>query len=399
MLKFFLNGLEKLAQCVMDGKELDEVRGYTGFKKAIESHKVKAAVVGCGYVGLPLALTVAESGFYTLAVDIDEEKLRTLRSGRSYLKEVADEEVKKALSTKRFIPSSLEGLKEADIILICVPTPLDKHKNPDLSAVVRTSEEIAARMHLPCLVILESTTYPCTTEEVVRPILDATGAKLGRDYFLAFSPHRYDPGNKKWTVRNIPKVVGGVDDLSGELAELFYSYVVDRVVRVSSARCAEAVKMLENIFRAVNIALVNEVKVVLERLNIDPFEVVEAAATKPFGFMPFYPGPGFGGHCIPLDPYYFVWKAKEVGYPARFIELAGEVNRETILRVFEKLLESAHHQGIALQGKKLLIMGVSYKKDIGDTRESPAFALMRLLKRTGADLLYHDPLVPKIGHL
>jgi len=372
---------------------------FERLRESIKSRKAHVAVIGCGYVGLPLCLAVVDAGFNTLAIDIDEEKLKFLSEGRSYIREVPDGEIKKALDTGMFTPSRPEGIKDADIILICVPTPLDEHRNPDLAAIISTSEEIAKRFRSPSLVILESTTYPCTTEEVVKPILDKSGLRFGDDYFLAFSPHRYDPGSLKWTVRNIPKVVGGVDRISGDLAELFYSEVVDKVVRVSSARCAEMVKMLENIFRAVNIALINEVKVVLDRLGIDSFEVVEAAATKPFGFMPFYPGPGFGGHCIPLDPYYFVWKAKEVGYPARFVELAGEVNRETISRVFEKLLEAAHKKSITLKNAKVLVLGVSYKKDVGDTRESPAFPLMRRLVSIGADLVYYDPFVLRIGHL
>jgi len=367
-------------------------------ERAILSRDGKVAVIGCGYVGLPLALYVVDAGFVTYAVDIDGEKLRSLSEGRSYITEVSDEDIRAALETGRFLPSGPDAVSDADVILICVPTPLDEHKVPDLSAIVETSGSIAERMH-PSLVVLESTTYPTTTEEVVKPILDGSGLECGRDYFLAYSPHRYDPGNREWSFKRIPKVVGGVDDASGRLATLFYEQVVDEVVRVSSARCAEGVKMLENIFRAVNIALVNETKVVFERLGIDPFEVVEAAATKPFGFMPFYPGPGYGGHCIPIDPFYFVWKAKEVGTDARFIELAGEVNRRTIERVFLRFIEAAHTKGIPLRGAKVLIVGVSYKRDVGDTRESPAFPIMRRLRSLGAELVYSDPYVPRIGRL
>lgn len=367
-------------------------------RELILSRRAKVAVVGCGYVGLPLALSVVDAGFTTFAMDIDDEKLSLLSEGRSYITEVADGDVQKARSTGRFIPSDMERLREMDVILICVPTPLDERKTPDLSSVVETSRGIASRMG-NCLVVLESTTYPTTTEDVVKPVLDESGLKCGRDYFLAYSPHRYDPGNEEWTLRRIPKVVGGVDEASAELASIFYEQIVERVVRVSSARCAESVKMLENIFRAVNIALVNETKVVFERLGIDVFEVVEAASTKPFGYMPFYPGPGYGGHCIPVDPYYLLWKAKEVGVETRFIELAGEVNRETAERVFLRLLEAAHLKGISLKGAKVLVVGISYKKDVGDTRESPAFPIMRRLRSIGAEVLYYDPYVARIGRL
>lgn len=367
-------------------------------ERAILSRDGKVAVVGCGYVGLPLALCVVDAGFTTYAVDTDGEKLRLLSEGRSYITEVSDDDVVAALDTGRLLPSVPEVVSDADVILICVPTPLDEHRVPDLSAVVETSKNIKNRMR-GCLVILESTTYPTTTEEVVKPILDGSGLVCGEEYFLAYSPHRYDPGNRDWSFERIPKVVGGVDEVSGRVAALFYEQVVDEVVMVSSARCAESVKMLENVFRAVNIALVNETRVVFERLGIDTFEVVDAAATKPFGFMPFYPGPGYGGHCIPIDPYYLIWKAKEVGVTSRFIELAGEVNRQTTERVFFRLVEAAHTKGILLSDSKVLIVGVSYKKDVGDTRESPAFPVMRRLRSVGAEVVYSDPHVPRIGRL
>ncbi len=367
---------------------------------AIEQKSARVAVIGCGYVGLPLALAVRRAGYHVYAVDTDPEKVASLERGRSYVAGVGDDELDAAVRSGRFVAKDYSmNMGEADVIAICVPTPLGPYGEPDLSAIVRTGERIAEYLRSGQLIILESTTYPGTTEEVLRPVLEKKRLRCGVDYFLAYSPHRDDPGHAERTVRKTPKVVGGLDGPSGDLAEAFYERVVTRVVRTTDARTAEAVKILENVYRAVNIALVNELKTVFHRLGIDTWEVVEAAATKPFGYQPFYPGPGFGGHCIPVDPFYMSHRARQVGADLRFVELAGEVNRAMPEWVVSRLLEEATRRGVRLAGSKVLLIGVAYKPNTADTRESPAFPIMRRLRALSVQPVYHDPHVPRVGRL
>jgi len=350
------------------------------------------AVVGLGYVGLPLALTFAERGFEVVGLDVDPEKTAAVTRGRSYLKHLESDRLRRVLSSGRLsATSNFDRLREADAILICVPTPLTAQRTPDMSFVVKTSHQIANTMRPGQLIVLESTTYPGTTDGVVCSILEESGHRCGRDFFLAFSPEREDPGNPRYGTHNIPKVVGGVDKTSGELADALYGAAIERTVRVSSTCAAEATKLTENIFRAVNIALVNELKTIFDRMDIDIWEVLDAAATKPFGFMRFNPGPGWGGHCIPLDPFYLSWKAREYGLSARFIELAGEVNVNMPAYVVEKLQKGLNDKGQSVKGARVLILGLAYKKDIDDTRESPSLEIMELLEDLGAGVSFHDP--------
>ncbi|MDH5672684.1 MAG: nucleotide sugar dehydrogenase [Myxococcales bacterium] len=369
-------------------------------KAKIEAGEATVAVIGLGYVGLPLALAFAERGMRALGLDVDGRKVETLRAGRCYIEHIADARVAAALgggASGRFEASEdFDRLAEADAIAICVPTPLSRQREPDLSYVESTGREVAARLRPGQLVVLESTTYPGTTDELLRSVLEASGLKLGEDFFLAFSPEREDPGNPQFHTTNIPKLVGGVDEASGDLAEALYRMVIGEVVRVSSARTAEAAKLTENIFRAVNIALVNELKVIYEPMGIDVWEVLDAAATKPFGFMRFNPGPGWGGHCIPLDPFYLTWKAREHGIDTKFIELAGEVNRGMPDYVVARLQHALNAAGKAVRGSTLMLLGMAYKKNVGDTRESPAFQILRKLHDLGAELSYHDPHVPEV---
>lgn len=353
-------------------------------------------IIGMGYVGLPLALTFVEGGFRVLGFDVDGAKVASLNRGESYIRHLNPERLQKAVDGGLLTATEdLSRLPEADAILICVPTPLGRHREPDLSFVIGTVETIAQHLRPGQLVVLESTTYPGTSREEVKPRLERRGLQVGREVFLAFSPEREDPGNPTFTTRTIPKVVGGVDPVSGELAALLYGQVVDRVVPVSSAEIAESAKLLENIFRAVNIALVNELKVIFARMGIDIWEVIEAAKTKPFGFMAFYPGPGIGGHCIPLDPFYLSWKAAEYGVWARFIELAGEINASAPRYVVEKAVEALNLRGVSIGGAKVLILGISYKENIDDDRESPSYDLIELFSERGAECSYCDPYFPK----
>jgi UDP-N-acetyl-D-glucosamine dehydrogenase len=362
----------------------------------ISSRTAVVGVIGLGYVGLPLALLFEESGFPVIGFDIDPKKPEALNRGESYIKHIGPHRVADAFARGRIqATSDFDRLSECDAILVCVPTPLGKHRDPDLSYIRNTADEIARRLRPGQLVVLESTTYPGTTREELKPRFDARGLTAGEGYFLAFSPEREDPGNPKYHTKNIPKIVGGLDAPSQEAACALYGAAVDSVVPVSSPEVAESAKLLENIFRSVNIALVNELKIVFDRMGINVWEVIEAAKTKPFGFMPFYPGPGLGGHCIPLDPFYLAWKAAEHGVWARFIELAGEINTSMPQYVVDKTVKALNEHGKSVRGAKVLVLGLSYKADIDDDRESPSFEILELLKDLGADVAYCDPYIPK----
>lgn len=362
---------------------------------AIHARTARIGVVGLGYVGLPLALLFEESGFPVLGFDVDAEKPRMLMKGESYIRHIGPERVAEAFRRGRIVATTDSSrLSECAAIIICVPTPLGKHREPDLQYVRMTVEEIERHLRRGQLIVLESTTYPGTTREELLPRLENTGLRCGSDFFLAFSPEREDPGNERFTTKAIPKVVGGIDENSLQAAITLYAAVVERVVPVSSAEIAEAAKLLENIFRAVNIALVNELKIVFDRMGIDIWAVIEAAKTKPFGFMPFYPGPGLGGHCIPLDPYYLSWKAAEYGVWARFIELAGEINTSIPRYVVDKTIEALNEQGKSVRNARILVLGLSYKPDIDDDRESPSFEIIEMLHQRGATVAYCDPYLP-----
>jgi UDP-N-acetyl-D-glucosamine dehydrogenase len=360
----------------------------------IETGTVHVGVIGMGYVGLPLALNFVErAGLRVTGFDVDGTKVAALQAGDSYIMYIGVERVAAARRSGRFdATSDMERLKEPDVLIIAVPTPLTPQRTPDLGFVVGTTEEIRLRLRPGQLVVLESTTYPGTTEDLVLAILERdTGLVHGTDFWLAFSPEREDPGNRQYHTGRIPKLVGGMNADATNVAALFYGKAVEQVVPVSSTKVAEATKLTENVFRSVNIALVNELKVIFDRMGIDIWEVLDAAATKPFGFMRFSPGPGLGGHCIPLDPYYLAWKARECGLPSRFIELAGEINTEMPGYVVAKLQQALDERGKSIEGSSILILGIAYKKDIDDPRESPAFALMSRLLELGAECSYHDP--------
>ncbi|HET8872566.1 MAG TPA: nucleotide sugar dehydrogenase [Gaiellaceae bacterium] len=358
-----------------------------------------AAVVGAGYVGVPLAHTLATAGRSVLLIDVSENVVDALNRGQSHITDVPSEELVTLVEQGRIrATTDYNELRNADAILIALPTPLSKQREPDLSILVGAVEQIGARLRSGHLVILESTTYPRTTREIVQPILERTGLKAGRDFHLAFSPERVDPGNQTWTTRNVPKIVGGITPACTDRAAQLYEGAVETVHRVSTPEAAELTKLLENIFRSVNIALVNELAQLCERMEIDVWEVIEAAATKPFGFMSFQPGPGLGGHCIPIDPFYLTWKAREYDFYTEFIELAGKVN-ENMPYYCRSLISQAlnHGRQRSLNGAKVLVVGVAYKADIADTRESPALKLIKLLRGAGADISYHDPFVPELG--
>jgi UDP-N-acetyl-D-glucosamine dehydrogenase len=359
-------------------------------------------VIGLGYVGLPLAHALHEGGLPILGFDVDRRKIDALARGENYLEHLGPEMTRVLASSGRFEASDdFDRLGEPDVLIVCLPTPLGRHREPDLSYIVRAGEQIGRTLRAGQLIALESTTYPGTTrEEFLQAILEARpeaarSLECGRDFFVAFSPEREDPGRKSHSTRTIPKLVGGLDERSTELAALLYEKGVEQVVRVSSADVAEAAKLLENIFRSVNIALVNEMKVILDAMGIDVWEVIEAASTKPFGFMPFYPGPGLGGHCIPIDPFYLTWKAKEVGRPTKFIELAGEINTSMPDYVVDRTILALNDRGKALRGSKVLVLGLAYKPDIDDTRESPSFEIIEKLRHLGAAVDYSDPHVPE----
>jgi len=366
--------------------------GADALMARIAGREAVVGVMGLGYVGLPLAVRFAQQGFRVLGYDVDAAKIARLEAGDSYIPSVASAALRAVREAGRFAATAdPRRLGEPDALLIAVPTPLTPQREPDLRFVTGSAQAIAAVLRPGQLVVLESTTYPGTTDEVVRPILEAKGLRAGRDFFLAFSPEREDPGVKGHSIGEIPKVVGGDDPESARLVAALYAAVAPRVVPVSSTRAAEASKLLENIYRAVNIALVNELKILFDRMGIDVWEVIDAAATKPFGFQRFTPGPGWGGHCIPLDPFYLAWKAREYGTPTRFIELAGELNATMARWVTEKVADALNERGKAMKGAKLLLLGIAYKKDVSDERESPAFPLAVELQKKGAVLCYHDP--------
>ena len=366
-------------------------------KNRLTDRTARVGVVGLGYVGLPLLVEFARSGFEAIGFDLDAAKITAIADGRSYIPDVPDSDVRELRDAGRLSATTDFSLLEGvDTINICVPTPLRKTKDPDMSYVVSAVETIAAHLRPGMLVILESTTYPGTTDELVRPILETGGLVAGQDFFLAFSPERVDPGNPRFNTRNVPKVVGGISPTCASLAAELYGAAIETVIPVSSPRVAEMVKLLENTFRAVNIGLVNEIALMCDALAIDVWEVVDAAATKPFGFMPFYPGPGLGGHCIPIDPFYLSWKAKQSGFEARFIELAGQVNGSMPLAVVQKIADALNTRRKSVNGARILIAGVAYKRDVGDMRESPSLDVMTMLRQRGAEISYIDPYVPKL---
>jgi UDP-N-acetyl-D-glucosamine dehydrogenase len=367
----------------------------------IISGEAKIGIIGLGYVGIPLALTAIDSGFNVLGFDIDVNRVATLNRGETVIKHLSTDSITSAVKTGRFeATADMARLSEPDAILIAVPTPLSKQREPDLTYVIETTKKIAATLRPGQLVILESTTYPGTTRDIMKPILEKTGLKYGQDYFLAFSPEREDPGNQHFNTRTIPKVVGGDGPMASKLAIALYEKIVDTVVPVSSPEAAEAVKLTENIYRAVNIALVNELKVIYSAMGVDIWEVIDAAKTKPFGFNAFYPGPGLGGHCIPIDPFYLTWKAREYDIATLFIELAGQINSRMPYLVVGKLSEALDRTlGKPIGGSKILVVGVAYKKNIEDMRESPSLKLLEILETRGAITSYHDSYVPTLPNL
>jgi UDP-N-acetyl-D-glucosamine dehydrogenase len=398
----------------------------------IQNRTAVIAIVGLGYVGLPLAVAFAESGFRVVGIDVDEHKVEALRGGKSYVQDIASERLAPLVTPndkpdlwgsdvarpdsktgRLFATTAYKALAECDAAIIAVPTPLNKTRDPDVRFLIAAGESVAEQMHPGMLISLESTTYPGTTEELLLPMLEAgftrdagpaadpaseAHPRVGQDFFLAFSPERIDPGREDWTVENTPKVVGGVTPACLQAAVALYSQAIKTVIPVSSTQTAEMVKLLENTFRAVNIALVNETAIMCDKLGIDVWEVIEAAATKPYGFMKFTPGPGVGGHCIPLDPYYLSWKLKTLNYNARFVQLAGEINSDMPRYWVEKVQDALNEAGKALKGSRVLVLGVAYKKDIDDLRESPALDIIELLRLKGADVHYHDPHVPQLFH-
>ena len=366
----------------------------------LKTKEATIGVIGLGYVGLPICIAAGEAGLRTLGFDTDPAKPEAINQGLSYFKHIPSQRIGPLVEKGSLAATTdFTRLSEPDALLICVPTPLTPHLEPDLSFVISTGKTIARYLRRGQLVILESTTYPGTTTEVLRPVLETSGLKCDRDFFLAFSPEREDPGNLEYSTSRIPRVVGADCEDAQDAAAALYSHFVTRIVKVSSSATAEAVKLTENVFRAVNIALVNELKVIYEAMGIDVWEVIEAAKTKPFGFMPFYPGPGLGGHCIPIDPFYLTWKAREYGISTRFIELAGQINSSMPQHVVDKLaLAIDASQGKGLNGARILILGVAYKKNVDDTRESPALRLIEILEARGAEVGYYDPYVPVIPH-
>jgi UDP-N-acetyl-D-glucosamine dehydrogenase len=373
---------------------------FTSLLEDIRKRRVRSCVMGLGYVGLPLALEFVRAGYQVVGLEADGARVRRMREGRSYITDVADGQLREALDTGRFHVTADPGvLAGVQTVNICVPTPLGKSGDPDLSFVQAAVQSIEAHRRPGQLYILESTTYPGTTEEALLPVLGRNGLKVGEDFFLAFSPERVDPGNPRYNTRNIPKVVGGMTPRCCEVAAALYANCIDTIVKVSSTRVAEMVKLLENTFRIVNIGLVNEMARMCHKLEVDIWEVIEAAKTKPFGFMPFYPGPGLGGHCIPIDPIYLSWKARKVGFEAQFISLASQVNASMPRFVVDLVVKALNERGKALNGARLLLLGVAYKAGVGDTRESPALDVWHLLAELGAQISYHDPYVAELEFL
>jgi len=364
---------------------------------AIQDRSARVGVIGLGYVGLPLAVEFARAGFTVTGIDVDASKVASINAGKSYITDIADSELVSLIEAGRLMAqANYDSLSDLDTISICVPTPLGKSRSPNISYIIAVTEEIAKQRRPGQLIVLESTTYPGTTEEVIAPRLLDNGLQVGSDVFLAFSPERVDPGNQKYRIRNTPKVIGGLTPACLEVASALYATIVQTVVPVSSTAAAEMTKLLENTFRAVNIGLVNEIAIMCDKLGIDVWEVIDAAATKPFGFMRFLPGPGLGGHCIPVDPHYLSWKLRTLNYTARFIELAGEVNSSMPLHVVERITAALNADTKPVKGSSILILGVAYKPDVGDVRESPALDILRLLNNREARLAYHDPYVPAL---
>lgn len=367
-------------------------------RERIASGEAVIGVVGLGYVGLPIVLNFALRGFRTTGFDIDRSKIELLASGRSYIRHIPSEDIAPHIGSKTFVPTTdFSKASEADALIICVPTPLSKHHEPDLSYVVKTMETLQPHLRAGQVISLESTTYPGTTAEEIVPRVEARGLTIGEDAFVVYSPEREDPGNPVYSARNIPKLVGGATPACLEMGQLLYSRICEKVVPVSSTQVAEFAKLLENIYRAVNIGLVNEMKVVADKMGLDIWEIISAAATKPFGYTPFYPGPGLGGHCIPIDPFYLTWKAREFGIHTRFIELAGEINEGMPEYVVHQVVRTLNERGKAAKGSRVLILGLAYKSNVDDMRESPSFKLLDMLKALGVEVAYHDPYIPVIG--
>ena len=367
-------------------------------KNKIENRDAQIGVIGLGYVGLPLAMEFVRAGFHVTGIDVDQEKVKKLNRGENYIQDIKDESVKNAVEMNQLSATSdFSVIQNLDAISICVPTPLNKQKNPDISFINHVMENIKGLIHHDMIVVLESTSYPGTTRELILPAMESKGLKAGHDFYLCFSPERIDPGNEKYKTANTPKILGGVTPNCGEMGEFLYETIVEQVVRVSSPETAEMVKLLENTFRAINIGLANEVAIMCEKLGINVWEVIDAAATKPFGFMKFTPGPGLGGHCIPIDPHYLSWKLKMLDYNARFIELAGEINTSMPLHMVDLVREGLNRKRKAISGSQILVIGVAYKKNVNDVRESPALDVMKLLENDGAELSFYDPYVPFVG--
>lgn len=363
----------------------------------IENKSAKIAILGLGYVGLPLATEFNSKGFSVIGIDVNEERVDSINRGISFITDVPSELLAGFVDRKLLHASTDFGqLQEADCICICVPTPLRKTKDPDISYIMMVVEKIKETLRPGQLIVLESTTYPGTTDELLLPEFESTGMQVGKDFYLAFSPERVDPGNKEFTTANTPKIIAGITPECSEAAGRLYEKIIEKVIVVSSTKSAEMVKLLENTFRAVNIGLVNEIAIMCDRLGVDTWEVINAAATKPYGFMPFYPGPGLGGHCIPIDPLYLSWKLKTLNYNARFIELASEINSNMPLYVVRKITSALNGRRKSVNGSQIVILGIAYKKDISDVRESPALDIMTMLKEMGANLTYHDPFVPEV---
>jgi UDP-N-acetyl-D-glucosamine dehydrogenase len=374
---------------------------YGRLFQALTTRQAQIGIIGLGYVGLPLARAFSGAGYRVLGFDVDKAKVERLNRGESYIGHVPASVVQQMRAQRFEATAGFDRLGEADAVIICVPTPLTSAREPDLSYVIKSARAVASQLRPGQLIVLESTTYPTTTRDVVLPLLERTDLKCGADFFLAFSPEREDPGNASFSVSTIPKVVGGLDEASGDLATQLYGAIVERVVRVSSPEVAEGCKILENTYRAINIALVNELKVLYDRMGIDVWEVIEAAKTKPFGFQAFHPGPGLGGHCIPIDPFYLTWIARQHGMATRFIELAGEINTSMPAYVVGKVADALNDQAKPLKGSRIAILGMAYKRDVDDPRESPGFELMDLLQRKGAQVSYNDPhipVLPKMRH-
>lgn len=370
---------------------------FSALKKLIHEKKARVGVIGLGYVGLPIVLRFCEEGLSVTGFDVDPGKIKLIRQGKSYIKHIPAETISRFACGKKpslTVTTDMDELAAMDAIIICVPTPLSDKREPDLTYVENTGKEIAKRLRPGQIISLESTTYPGTTDELLLPMFEAKGLKAGRDFFLVFSPEREDPGRVDFNIKTTPKVVGGVTPKCAKLGEAIYSHIVDRVIKVSSTRIAEMTKLLENIYRSVNIAMINELKMLCDRMGMDIWEVIEASKTKPFGFQAFYPGPGLGGHCIPIDPFYLTWKAKEFDFSTRFIELAGEINTNMPYYVVGKIMEALNERGKSLKGSRILVLGVAYKKNVDDLRESPSLELIKHLMEKGAKVAYNDPFIP-----